>query len=769
MPTIRRASPRRAPAENLGRTRPKNASLKRSLSPEESIDRMVAERRPEVKDRLCISSAMDLVDSKLKTEAGTATQTDGRAREEEGYRTFVRARRSTEDKLRKGKTDTIGGQGDGARERLLAMQDRSGLPKGSKRTGKAYPGLLSSSTGQDKRNVNGETSAGVVASSGKSMRRKRVEPKESVAEAAIASGLGQAISTPASGYATICSTAKPLSKKLKRMAGSASKFSQKTTALTPSRASPVPATSLSTSIQGQANQDALVGRFRPKSQGKPIERRVLPQRIRRAAAGGVEGMRDVEEMIVDWVQRWAEPVTSPPDNLSIHVSSLPITSLDPPPSPCYIAERNLPSITVTHSRHLASTDTTAIDEDKRLSKEQAIETPGWVVVATGEDDVEEAKEELREGEGRGARGHVISPLKRLRRIHDESEEDTSDAFYTQLHRKYEAMERRQRLREKEMLQFERYKMSNRIELLRNMSKETWASVVGTILSNGRTEWEKGKEKLDKEGEEWLRRRLLMEGEELMKRYDELLPPESRKRNNPSVSSQPSSPRMSTTSEPSVLPARVVALRESFSNCLSNRRKRGARMTSKHVADGRQGTSKKAPKSYIARCKSQTSISTDITLGIEQTSSHSVSTIKIHPHPSSTVSSSPPPLSSPQSSPRPISIHPVTLSGTPCLLEAASRRESALEEAEKCKALLSKNGKGRLMKYEKTRTSERLGAVNPFGMPLPGTIEYKSEFTLTDEEEFWPIIAKREEDANNQRRTSLVNMTNLHSAISSRPM
>ena len=34
------------------------------------------------------------------------------------------------------------------------------------------------------------------------------------------------------------------------------------------------------------------------------EKRVLPARIRRAAGGGADGIRDLEEMIVDWLERW---------------------------------------------------------------------------------------------------------------------------------------------------------------------------------------------------------------------------------------------------------------------------------------------------------------------------------------------------------------------------------------------------------------------------------------------------------------------------------
>lgn len=42
-----------------------------------------------------------------------------------------------------------------------------------------------------------------------------------------------------------------------------------------------------------------------KARAEP-ERRVLPARIRRAVGGGVEGVRELEEMIVDWLTRFSE-------------------------------------------------------------------------------------------------------------------------------------------------------------------------------------------------------------------------------------------------------------------------------------------------------------------------------------------------------------------------------------------------------------------------------------------------------------------------------
>lgn len=98
-----------------------------------------------------------------------------------------------------------------------------------------------------------------------------------------------------------------------------------------------------------------------------------------------------------------------------------------------------------------------------------------------------------------------------------------------LHKKFEVFERRQRIREREKLQFERYKMKSRIDLLRGMSTMSWSTVVNTVLSRtGQPSWEKGREKMKEVDVDWLRGRLIHEGKELVKRYDELLPVDPRK-------------------------------------------------------------------------------------------------------------------------------------------------------------------------------------------------------------------------------------------------
>jgi hypothetical protein len=52
------------------------------------------------------------------------------------------------------------------------------------------------------------------------------------------------------------------------------------------------------------------GQLRKKVVVKPRgEKRVLPARLRRAAGGGAEGVRDLEEMIIDWSERYGRYLT----------------------------------------------------------------------------------------------------------------------------------------------------------------------------------------------------------------------------------------------------------------------------------------------------------------------------------------------------------------------------------------------------------------------------------------------------------------------------
>nr|XP_019043664.1 hypothetical protein I302_08244 [Kwoniella bestiolae CBS 10118]OCF22594.1 hypothetical protein I302_08244 [Kwoniella bestiolae CBS 10118] len=377
-----------------------------------------------------------------------------------------------------------------------------------------------------------------------------------------------------------------------------------------------------------------------KGKGKVTERRVLPARIRRSAGGG-EGMREVEEMIIDWLERWAEPSTIPPSTLPIHLTSLPLSHVHPPPTPSTTNQQdlNVPRITLTPSRRKSVVDG---EGEGRLGQEEKIEVPEWVMVKAGEDDREEAREEMVfVGKGRG----VTSPVKRLRRggIGEELEEDTSDSYYIALHRKYEVFEKRQRIREKEKLQFERYKMKSRLDLLKNIPKLNWVLIVNTILqryttgpSDGVDKWAKGKAKIKEKGEEWLKVQLIREGEALMKRFQELLPPEQKKSRSSIPTPQHPSSRLSTPSRtspspspsltppPIVLPARVAALRDPPSISVSNKRKRRATLpststTNASVADEETPSKVERRSNRVVRTYSKRSRSDSQTTGVDGTS------------------------------------------------------------------------------------------------------------------------------------------------------
>jgi len=73
-------------------------------------------------------------------------------------------------------------------------------------------------------------------------------------------------------------------------------------------------------------------------------------------------------------------------------------------------------------------------------------------------------------------------------------------------------------------------MKTRIDLLRSISSGSWSSVVWTVLAREDPSglWDKGKQAVRTNGIEWLRRRLVKEGVEVMRRYDSMLPVDPRK-------------------------------------------------------------------------------------------------------------------------------------------------------------------------------------------------------------------------------------------------
>ncbi|ORX37605.1 hypothetical protein BD324DRAFT_387251 [Kockovaella imperatae] len=283
------------------------------------------------------------------------------------------------------------------------------------------------------------------------------------------------------------------------------------------------------------------------------ERRVLPARIRRTAGRGADGVRDLEDMVCDWLERYGEPLASPPESLPIYITSLSLDLVRPPTTQSHSSNPIPPSITLTPTRAKLPASPLIPFHSPTKGAQEKIETPTWTMVSRGGDDEDEAREELSVG--------YASPTKRLR--HAELLEDTSDAYYQSVHRKYEAFERRQKAREKEKLVFERYKMRARVEQLRNLSAYAWAAVISNVLSRyGGQTCAKSRQKLADKGPEWLRAQLVKEGKDVLKRYDQLLPSDQRKSKLGTTPTPTMTPGPSVSPPPLMVPDRVAVLRES---------------------------------------------------------------------------------------------------------------------------------------------------------------------------------------------------------------
>lgn len=167
-----------------------------------------------------------------------------------------------------------------------------------------------------------------------------------------------------------------------------------------------------------------------------------------------------------------------------------------------------------------------------VSDSDRIETPGWTVIKPTDDDEEEVNAVeggLTNMRHRGAEAEV-----RVSQDFSDQQnvEDTSDERYAAAHKRYESFERRQRIREKEKLHFERHLMRTKLDILKGMPPNSWSAIVNGALQRSE---EAGTSKLGGAGEQlirdngvdWLKARLIAEGQEVIERYDQLLPVESR--------------------------------------------------------------------------------------------------------------------------------------------------------------------------------------------------------------------------------------------------
>lgn len=271
-------------------------------------------------------------------------------------------------------------------------------------------------------------------------------------------------------------------------------------------------------------------------------------------------------------------------------------------------------------------------------------------------------------------------------------------------------------------------MRSRVELLRNLPAATWGTVVGAILARPDTgEWARGREKLAAEGVDWLRRRLIREGKDVLSRYDQLLPPEKRwagivradgrrqdGHSTPSVagsmSPPPNQPRAASTSErrgPSRLQPVV------FTPPSAKRPRRAVNNHSNPIilldSDDESSLSELTPPPRISPPKRKGNQ--------DQVSSRTRSLAPAAPLPKLTLKLSPaPPGSEPGAKPRFI----LSSTSTPCIIEAARKREDQIEEAAKAR----ESRAPQVQRRGSSRTSNANAA--PFGVPVPPTVETRNE-------------------------------------------
>ncbi|KAJ7103220.1 hypothetical protein B0H15DRAFT_811479 [Mycena belliarum] len=111
----------------------------------------------------------------------------------------------------------------------------------------------------------------------------------------------------------------------------------------------------------------------------------------------------------------------------------------------------------------------------------------------------------------------------------------ADAVYEKRHRKYETFEKRQRLREKEKLKHEQYKLKERIEQLRGMDNSAFLAAPASSFSPRPGVPEVVEDDLGLNGNpaylegERRRKEMLMNAQSLEERYRVLLPPERQKK------------------------------------------------------------------------------------------------------------------------------------------------------------------------------------------------------------------------------------------------
>ncbi|KAJ3808821.1 hypothetical protein F5876DRAFT_78364 [Lentinula aff. lateritia] len=238
---------------------------------------------------------------------------------------------------------------------------------------------------------------------------------------------------------------------------------------------------------------------------REFQKRVLPSRSRRGGPG--VGNCETDLMILDTFKRQSENDPLIPKDTPFFLTT--DSNLAP-------SEASTSSINARgYERYFDRPD---VIEGYREQK--MIETPVF--------------EAIGEGEG------VVSRFRP--RIVETQAVDTSDEVYLQRHRKYEKFEKRQRLREKEKLQHEQYKLRERVEQLRAMDYSAFLALPASsfpLFPDG--------QELDASGQllngssvaegERRKKEMLAVAQSLEERYKILLPPSQKWRKYLSASAE----------------------------------------------------------------------------------------------------------------------------------------------------------------------------------------------------------------------------------------
>ncbi|KAG9098364.1 hypothetical protein FRC06_006483 [Ceratobasidium sp. 370] len=212
---------------------------------------------------------------------------------------------------------------------------------------------------------------------------------------------------------------------------------------------------------------------KPKQTKAPVTRtRVMPSRLRRGTTAYGIGSNPIDAMIIEAQQRAGEleqvPIVDP--------DAVFVITTDPKGPP--IAGPSTSSAT-----HEAEDDRYFEREEvaESMRQQATIQTPEFCLLS-------------------------------------EDGFDSSDAAYERRHRKPEMMEKRQRRREKDKLEHERYKLKERVEQLRTMDLHHFRALLPSSGADPGPELEH------------IRNELLAHADDLIRRYDVLLPPDPRAAN-----------------------------------------------------------------------------------------------------------------------------------------------------------------------------------------------------------------------------------------------